>query len=397
MRDGFRIMDVDRHVMEPVSMWLEYLPPSMREHAPCLEPVAPPGETLASRLQRLGEHALLPTPQVLCVAGRPLMRDVSEVAYIETGLIGERRRALLSAAETPRGHIAEMDATGVDVAVMLPTFAPFLVYDDDIGAERSRAYAGAYNRWLTDFCSFAPARLLRAALLSRHDPEAMVCDLEQAIRDGVRSVVLRPNPVQGRTLGSPAYSRFWGACAHHSVTVLLHEGTHTRVPTTGADRFDTHFGQHACSHPMEAMMALLSLVEGGVLEAHPSLRVGFLEAGCGWLPYWLWRLDHLEYAQLRAEVRSRVRRPPSEYFQRQCWIALEPGEAMLGQVAKEIGPPRIVFGTDFPHLDHGPGIVDEVIAQRSALGDEALCTILWDSPARLMGMDSGEAGEQASA
>ncbi|WP_437327090.1 hypothetical protein [Sorangium sp. So ce381] len=76
--------------------------------------------------------------------------------------------------------------------------------------------------------------------------------------------------------------------------------------------------------------------------------MGLLEAGCGFLPYWLWRLDHVEYAQMRGEVRGRVRRPPSEYFQRQCWIALEPGEAMLDRVVKEIGATRMMFGSDFP-------------------------------------------------
>ncbi|MDP9002815.1 MAG: amidohydrolase, partial [Myxococcota bacterium] len=218
------------------------------------------------------------------------------------------------------------------------------------------------------------------------DPASMVADLEEALREGMTSVVLRPNPVQGRTLGDPAYSRFFAACDHHSITVLFHEGTHTRVPTAGADRFASHFAQHACSHPMEMMMAFLALLEGGVLERHPSLRIGFLESGCGWLPYWLWRLDRVEYAQLSAEVRGRIARPPSEYFQRQCWIAIEPGEAMLTQVAAEIGPSRMVFGTDFPHLDHGPDIVDELFAQRVAIGNEALETILWSSPSRLMGM-----------
>ncbi|WP_437335580.1 amidohydrolase family protein [Sorangium sp. So ce394] len=387
MRDGFRILDIDRHVSEPVALWAEYLPAAMRAYAPRLAPFGPP-EPLAARMRRLGEHALLPTPPILCVDGEPILR-VPEAAYIELGLAAARRRELLAASERPEGHLAEMDATGVDVAVLLPTYASYLVHDDGIGAERARAYARAYNRWLGDFCASAPDRLLGPALLSRHDPEAMAVDLEQAARDGARAVVLRPNPVQGRTLSAPAHARFWAACAHHGIAVLLHEGTHARVATAGADRFETRFGQHACSHPMEAMMALLSLVEGGVLEAHPTLRVGLLEAGCGFLPYWLWRLDQVEYAQMRGEVRGRVRRPPSEYFQRQCWIALEPGEAMLDRVVREIGATRMVFGTDFPHIDHGPGMVDEVMALRGELGDEALRAILWDSPCGLMGVNPG--------
>jgi predicted TIM-barrel fold metal-dependent hydrolase len=385
MRDSFRIIDADRHVMEPAEMWSDYLPARMREYAPRLMPVMPPGETLAERLSRLGEYALLPPPYVFHVAGQPLMRGVSEATYIEVALIGERRRDLLAAAERPEGHIAEMDAAGIDVAVMLPTFAALLVYNDDADADRSREYARAYNRWLHDFCALAPTRLLGAALLSRHDPEAMVGDLEEALGHGMRAVVVRPNPVKGRTLSDPAYARFWAACEHHGVTILMHEGTHSRVPTAGADRFESHFGQHACAHPMEAMMAFVALVEGGVLETHPALRVGFLESGCGWLPYWLWRLDDI-YAQHSAELRGRARRPPSEYFQRQCWIALEPTEAMLGPAVTTIGPERVVFGSDFPHHDHGTGIVDELMARRSNVGEGALREILWDSPSRLMGL-----------
>ena len=116
------------------------------------------------------------------------------------------------------------------------------------------------------------------------------------------------------------------------------------------------------------------------------LRVGFLESGCGWLPYWLWRLDDVEYAQLRAEVRDRVMRLPSEYFQRQCWIALEPGEAMLPELVKRLGASRLVFGTDFPHLDHGVHIVDEVFDRGGKLDQGMLRQILWDSPCKLMGL-----------
>ena len=42
---------------------------------------------------------------------------------------------------------------------------------------------------------------------------------------------------------------------------------------------------------MELMLAFASFAAGGVLERHPRLRCAFLEGTCGWLPWWLWRLD----------------------------------------------------------------------------------------------------------
>lgn len=389
MRNGIAIIDVDRHVMEPMGLWPEYLPATYREFAPDVRPLSPPNESIASRLDRLGDHALLPTPPIVTVGGKPIWRGMTEVGYIEVGLHVEGHRRELLAAETATGQLATMDESGVDIAVLLPTYAGFLVYDDEIEAGRSRAYATAYNRWLADQCRQSPTRLKGAALLSRHEPEHMVRDLEAGLADGLCAAVLRPNPVRGKTLGAPELDSFFAACEASNVPVLLHEGTHTRVQTAGASRFSTHFAQHACSHPLEAMMAFLALLEGGVFERHPRLRVGFLESGCGWLPYWLWRLDEMEYAQLSNEVSGRVNQRPSSYFRRQCWIALEPGEAMLGPVVTEIGPSRVVFGTDFPHVDHGTDIVDKLFAQRDRLGDETLRAILWDSPRCLTGMDRG--------
>jgi len=386
MREGFRIMDLDRHVTEPMDMWSEYLPARLRDLAPRLVPGVPAEETLSGRLARLGQHALLPAPPILCVGDRPVLRDMPEVAHIETSLQAASRLTTLTASMTPAGQLDAMDADGIDRGVLFPYIASFLVYDERIPAEHSRAYARAYNRWLRDFCTHDPERLIGAAILSRHDPEAMVADLEQVVGEGFRAITLRPNPVFGHTPGAPAYLPFWQACERVGVPVLFHEATPAHVTTVGADRFDSLFGRHACSHPMEAMMALLSLIEGGVLEAHPELRVGFLEAGCGWLPYWLWRLDEIEYAALSGEVRSRVRQVPSRYFQRQCWIAAEPEEPMLARVVAEIGPERVLFGSDFPHTDHDAHAIDTMLARRAEFGDETLRAILWHNPHRLLGM-----------
>jgi predicted TIM-barrel fold metal-dependent hydrolase len=133
---------------------------------------------------------------------------------------------------------------------------------------------------------------------------------------------------------------------------------------------------------MEQMMALLALIEGGVLERHPQLQVAFLEAGSGWLPYWLWRLDEFEYKQVGGEVSERVRMKPSEYFRRQCCIAIEPGEPNLQETIHWVGEENILFGTDFPHFDRDEEIVSEALKLEEVLSERALCKLLWENAAR---------------
>jgi predicted TIM-barrel fold metal-dependent hydrolase len=191
--------------------------------------------------------------------------------------------------------------------------------------------------------------------------------------------------VYGRTLGDPAYEPLWAACERHAMAVGLHEGTHSRLPTAGADRFHSRFALHACSHPMEQMMAFLALYEGGVLDRHPGLRVGFLEAGCGWVPYWLWRLDE-EVRQLAGELEGRVSAPPSVCFQRQCFVGFEPGEPYLGDVLARIGPDKLLFGSDFPHVDHDEDLAGQARLLGRRVPDHALQALLWDNGARFYGL-----------
>ncbi|WP_333063748.1 MULTISPECIES: amidohydrolase family protein [unclassified Microcoleus] len=97
--------------------------------------------------------------------------------------------------------------------------------------------------------------------------------------------------------------------------------------------------------------------------------MGLLESGCGWLPYWLWPLDR-EYEDLQWEVVDRVKMKPSEYFRRQCFIAIEPSEPYLAQIIEAIGSDNLIFGSDYPHMDHQPDVVKEVVALEEQLSQE---------------------------
>ncbi|MDI1480350.1 amidohydrolase family protein [Polyangium sp. y55x31] len=362
------LIDADRHVVEPIELWKQYLEEPFREHAPYYACVG-------------GRQ----TPRLM-LNGEPVFHKISERAVRELAAVGARRGDELWAGRDPALQIRAMDRSRIDIALLYPTNTLFLLGIDTIDPALAGAITRAYNRWLHDFCAYDPARLRGVGVVNVHDPAAMVDDLERVAAWGWKAVVLRPNPVKGRLLSDPAHEPFWDACERLGVAVALHEGAHARVPTAGADRFETRFALHACSHPMEQMMAFLALVEGGVLERHPGLRVAFLEAGCGWLPYWLWRLDEVEYRHLSGEVAENVRRKPSEYFRRQCFVAIEPDEPYLPELIRHIGEDNLLFGTDFPHLDHDSDITGKLAPLERELPGGVLGKILWDNPARLYGL-----------
>jgi predicted TIM-barrel fold metal-dependent hydrolase len=278
-----------------------------------------------------------------------------------------------------------MDYTGIDIACLIPTWTSYLLAVDSNDPELVACFARVYNEWLLSYCEVAPHRLVPVGVISRHDPKDALTELQRIAAQGWGAIVTRPNPIAGRTLGHTDWEPLWEACTEADVAVILHEGSFARVETAGADRFTTSFAHHVCSHPIEHMMAFASLLEAGVFERHPTLKVGFLEAGASWLPYWLNRLDN-EYARFAGELRGRVSMKPSEYFKRQCWISIEPDEPCLLQLLKDPGADRLVFGTDYPHVDHQLNAMDLL---SRVIDESSKQQILSASPLNLFGKALG--------
>ena len=360
MFNGYQIIDADCHVFEPIDMWEKYLEPAFKNRAPSRD-MTVEGQKIVNKvsneLQREGLKVMI--------------RD-----YTSYGIN----------SYDPESQVKAIKKMGVDVSFLYPTMGLWLFAVDTMEPQLAGAFTRAYNNWLRDFCSYDPQILRGVGAINLHEPNEMVPQLHQIASWGWKAVFLRPNPVKGRVLCDPAYEPFWAECDRLGIAVSIHEGTHCQLPSTGADRFNSRFAMHACSHPMEQMMAMLALIEGGVLERHPKLRVGFLESGCGWLPYWLWRLDE-EYENLHWEVKDNVKMKPSEYFRRQCFIAIEPSEPYLSQIVQYIGSDNLIFGSDYPHMDHKPDVVEKAVALQEKLPRQTVQKILWDNAVRFYGLE----------
>ena len=366
---NYPILDADRHVSEPLTLWKDYLPQAMVIHAPYL----------ADAGTKNIESGMGVNTQFF-FHGEPLFNRLHPCTQKDAIEVNKIHGDPHHAATHPQLNLNSMDQTGIDRAALFPSIAMYCVNSEKVSPEISEAFAEAYNRWLFDYCQQDTHRLLGVGLLSRHNPDTMVASLERIVKRGWKTVVLRPEPILGRTLGHADYNAFWQACEELDVSVALHGGTHLHAPTAGSDRFNSRFALHACSHPMEAQMAFVSLLESGVLERHPRLAIAFLEAGASWVPHWLWRLDEICYATTQHELNNTLTMKPSDYFKRQCWVTIEIGEPCLREVIQWIGPQRLLYGTDFPHPDHLQFSVGDLNESTLGLSRQELKLLLDDNP-----------------
>jgi predicted TIM-barrel fold metal-dependent hydrolase len=166
------------------------------------------------------------------------------------------------------------------------------------------------------------------------------------------------------------------------VPVGFHETTGSRMKAAGTDRFQALGIAHISTHPMEQMLACMDIIMGGVLERFPKLRVAFLEAQCGWLPFWLDRMDeHYEWREPYGEM-THLSAKPSEYFRPQGFCACECDEEFVTHVIAAAGDDNIVTTIDYPHGDSKyPKAMDRFFAL--PLSDKSKQKILWDNAIRL--------------
>jgi predicted TIM-barrel fold metal-dependent hydrolase len=379
MKNGFRVMDSDLHTMEPDGLWERYLEEPFKKFAP--------------QFARRPEQA----------SNQPVIR----IGSLEIGEMSKRPRtavvgkSLQERAHTrhphyatahARGydaasHIQAMDIEGIDVAVIYGTRGRQVLMHDDLDPPVAAALARAHNTWTYDYCQHAPQRLKFAAQVAVHDVPSAITEARRAVRElGAVAVIGTPNPVNGRHVHDPEMDPFWSAVEELGVPVGFHPTGHSSLRDDIARRYlDTPNGRVigvAGRNPIELMMAFGSMAAGGVLERHPRLRCAFLEGTCGWLPWYLWRLDEA-WEKFGPGSEVQISQLPSQYFFRQCFVATDADEKPLRQVVEAIGDDNIVVSTDYPHSDGlFPKAIEEFV-QLEGVSEKTKAKILWDNCARL--------------
>jgi predicted TIM-barrel fold metal-dependent hydrolase len=280
----------------------------------------------------------------------------------------------------PAARLADMDLEGIDVAVLYPPGSGEEWAMDD--AEFAGALCRTLNDARAEFASHAPDRIKMVAKLPMIDPKLAAEELERCVTEHGFVGLVTATHIRDKNLDDPGFDVVWATAQRLGVPVCAHGGGQAPGQTPFAiERFDTRLGIHAITHPVGAMHAVYHFTVGGILHRFPELRVGFMEAGVGWLPFWLDRLD--EHWERMPEQAPRIDRPPSHYFAGRCFLTAEPDDRTVPWVNHASGPGIICYASDYYHWDSVFPDSVKIFAERGDLEADALERLFSGNAARL--------------
>jgi predicted TIM-barrel fold metal-dependent hydrolase len=99
--------------------------------------------------------------------------------------------------------------------------------------------------------------------------------------------------------------------------------------------------------PMQLDEVLAGMLCSGMLDRNPETKIILAEAGLGWIPYLLERLDR---KQRNGSFLTGTREPRSEIFRRQVFVTFEEDDVGLQIAALNgVGADNYMWGSDYPH------------------------------------------------
>jgi aminocarboxymuconate-semialdehyde decarboxylase len=268
-------------------------------------------------------HIVSPEAAALVAASgiapdEPMGRFSNEATRAVQKAQTETVRPMLTSVER---RIADMDRMGVDIQAISP--AP-----------------PQYFYWTPPELGRDAARLVGLGTVPMQAPEFAVPELERAVKTlGLRGVELCTN-VAGADLSEERFRPVFAKAEELGVLVFLH-------PNGFPDgrRFSEHYFSNVIGNPLDSTVAVSHLIFGGVLDAHPKLKICVAHGG-GFLPAYAGRMDHAHGA--RSDCRLCIKRKPSWYLRKMYFDTIVFEEGQLEYLVKTYGSDHILMGTDYP-------------------------------------------------
>jgi len=357
MPRSYQIVDADAHVNPVPTFWADYLPSHLRDLAPTIE-------TEGDLDYVVFEGKRKKVNLIGAQAGR------SGKDFKLEGRLSDARKG----GWMPGERLADMDQDGMDVAVLFGG-GPLGTGNDEL----FMASFSAYNRWLSDFCSYDRSRLCGVAYVPMRDVAETVAMMKEAAQLGFTAVnipafpqaeekiapngggaaqllALTGDPMGPRRYDSPEFDPIWKAAVDLGLVLTIHLGARgARFQEPDKFLADLPMTKVAMAEPIAIM------IYGAVFERFPDLKFASIESGVGWFAWFANYMD-ATWKKQRFWTKSPLKREPS-FFMDQNIFGSFIDETVGIRNRHMPGGKNIMWSSDYPHSETTYPNSDEVISR----------------------------------
>ena len=357
------VISADSHVTEPPDTYLPRIDPKYRDDAPRIiqddrgDVFHIPGMKV-------------PVPMGLVAAAGKLPEELTT--------FGVKFEDLHRGGWDPVARLADQDRDGVAAEVIYPTVGMAICNHRDL--DYKRACMQAYNRWIAEYASSSPERLICVGQTAMRTPEEGIEDLHEIAALGLRGVMMPGNPGH-EDYDSHDYDPFWEAAIELGLPLSFHVLTSRDTSPVRGPRLNSFVSIIRANQDV-----IGTLVFSGVFERHPALKVVCVEADAGWVPHYMYRMDHAWKRHRHWMPHGTLSRLPSEYFRENVYTTFQ-DDWVAFQVAHLLNDERLMWANDFPHSDSTWPWSQDMLAEHTGhLTERQKDRILHDNCAELYGI-----------
>ena len=276
----------------------------------------------------------------------------------------------------PDARVRHMDELKIDVQVLYPS--SFIRSNFKGREELEVAMARSYNRWIAGRTESSHGRLRWIAVLPMLSMDSAVDELKWA-KDHGACGIFKKGYECGKTTGDPYFFPLYEAASQLDIPICIHTGTDGP-------------GEGVSPNAMSAACGFLPLVNSGVMEQFPTLRVGFVEAGASWIPFLLSvdaasvRRTHLQGLGNTSSLGEFNR---LQFNQPRIFVACQTQDD-LPYILQFGTEDNLMVGTDYTHNDVSAELLAlSIVDERASNGEfsaEVARKIVEDNPGRFYGI-----------
>jgi len=373
--DDMILISVDDHIAEPADMFEGHVPEKYRDRAPHVV-VEDDGREQWYYGDLKGRNLGLNA-----VAGKPReMFNVDVLRYDE----------MRPGCHDVHERVRDMNAGGQLAAINFPNWTGFSGQVLNQGPDRdvNVVMIQAYNDWHVDeWCGAYPDRFIPCGILPLYDVQEAAKEMHRLAAKGVHAVTFSENP---EALGLPSiHTDYWDpvfAAACDTETVLCcHLGSSSRSAQLSADAPPS--ARMTMSSTM-SMWTLGEMIWADFWERFPNLKISITEGDVGWIPYFLWRAEHVHRVHSGWTQKTFPNGgSPTQVFKDHiavCFIQDPIGVKLIDELNEDM----ICWESDYPHSDSSwPNCPEVTLATCAGLTDEQIDKITHLNAMRLYSFD----------